>query len=429
MRLKLNKRTFFQIHSWIGIKLSILFFIVCFSGTLAVLSHEMDWLFFSSIRAIPQEPRASHAEMAANLKETYPNGYVAYWSASNEPYLCDIAQFVEGKKRYYVFINPYTAEVQGRASLTFQRFFRDLHYYLFIPFQVGHFTVLFFGFLLLFSLITALVFYTKWWNKFLEFKRGRGALVTYRSLHRLVGLWSLPFALLFSITGIWYFVERANVGNVSRIANTSAPKVLNEDIKFLEGDTLQYELDYERAVAAAQVEIPDLEVGTISPPLRNTASIYLTGKSHVPLVRYRANRVYLDPVTYEPLKVQKAEEINTITYLNDIADPLHFGYWGGLPTKILWFLGGLAISGLTLTGIWIALKRQAKKRSPGKVYGPWRYINWLLVVVMLVFMHGTLVIRYSATWEAITIISLVFGLFGCLVWYVFDFKLRRALEE
>ncbi|HBS12889.1 MAG TPA: hypothetical protein DEO36_10170, partial [Flavobacteriaceae bacterium] len=43
--MKINKKFFLKIHSWIGIKLSILFFIVCFSGTLATLSLEMDWLF------------------------------------------------------------------------------------------------------------------------------------------------------------------------------------------------------------------------------------------------------------------------------------------------------------------------------------------------------------------------------------------------
>ncbi|MEM6633619.1 MAG: PepSY-associated TM helix domain-containing protein, partial [Bacteroidota bacterium] len=60
-----------------------------------------------------------------------------------------------------------------------------------------------------------------------------------------------------------------------------------------------------------------------------------------------------------------------------IADPLHFGYWGGLITKIIWFFGGLSISGLVLTGIWISLKRKVKDRQRRKAQrlGVWKYVN------------------------------------------------------
>ncbi|MEM6699717.1 MAG: PepSY-associated TM helix domain-containing protein, partial [Bacteroidota bacterium] len=137
--MKLKKKTFFKIHQWIGIKLSILFFIVCISGTFATLSNEMDWLFFKEIRATPSERIASRNTIVANMKAAYPEGRIAYWGAANAPYLCDVIQLVGNDKRTYVFANPYTGEVQGASTLTFQRFFRDLHYYLFIPFQVGHF--------------------------------------------------------------------------------------------------------------------------------------------------------------------------------------------------------------------------------------------------------------------------------------------------
>ncbi|MGD1894536.1 MAG: PepSY-associated TM helix domain-containing protein, partial [Cyclobacteriaceae bacterium] len=162
--MKLDKKKFFRIHSWIGIKLSVLFFIVCLSGTLATVSHEMDWLFNPEIRVSPQGELVSRNLLVANVQAAFPESEILYWSVPNEPYLCNIVQVYQGKQGHYVFVNPYTGEVQGSAKLTFQRFFRDLHYYLFVPFQIGHFTVLIFGFLLLFSLVTALVFYKKWYR-------------------------------------------------------------------------------------------------------------------------------------------------------------------------------------------------------------------------------------------------------------------------
>ena len=454
--IKIDRRKLFNIHSWIGIKLSVLFFIVCFSGTLATLSHEMDWLFIPEMRASPSGANssapsskaeldrpglarpglASRNQMAANIQAAYPNGTIAYWQTLEEPYLCNIVHLMQDGHRRYVFVNPYTGEVQGMAHLTFQRFFRDLHYFLFIPFQIGHFTVLIFGFMLLVSLLTALFFYKKWYRKLFELKTGRGAIVFFRSLHRLVGVWSAPFTLLFSITGIWYFVERANVGGVSDTANPTTPELTAPHIDSVDFPTLIRSLDYDRALAIAQQEIPGLTVKDIRPPANPKDALYLTGTSDVPLVRNRANRVYLHPATYEVLDVQRATALPTVIWLNDIADPLHFGYWGGLATKVIWFMLGLGISSLVLTGIWISQKRKLKgaakrnaARAKAQRMGSWKYINWAVYGVMLGFMYTILVTQYQASFTALLLITVGWTIFVGAAWYIFEYRLQRVVKK
>jgi uncharacterized iron-regulated membrane protein len=359
----MNKRALFQIHSWIGIKLSLLFFIVCFSGTMATLSNEMDWLFHPGLRSTGSGERVSYNTIVQEVQQAYPYHTLSYWLMPKEPYLNDILYLEKDGYRTYVFADPFTGKVTGETKVTFQRFFRDFHYYLFMPFyQIGYFMVLVFAFLLAISLGTALLFYKKWWRKLLELKRGSGKLVLFRSLHRVVGLWSIPFVLVFSLTGIWYFAERTNLGKVSDISNPPAPKLKRETALDSSNQIpFPYGLDYDLAAEVALNNITNLEIRGIVPSINPSSAIYLRGKSHVSLVRNRANRVYVDPLHYEAVGVQKAEEIPTIMYLNDIADPLHFGNWGGLITKIIWFFSGLGISGLVLTGIWIALRRQLKK--------------------------------------------------------------------
>lgn len=428
--MKINKKTFFKIHSWIGIKLGILFFIVCFSGTLATLSHEIDWLFIKEIRATPQDTLASRNLIIKNLKEAYPKGKLTYWLRTDEPYLCDILYVEqEGFGRTYVFANPYTGEVQGHANLTFQRFFRDLHYFLFIPFQIGHFTVLTFGFLLFISLTTALCFYKKWWKKLFKLQTGKGALVFFRSLHRLVGLWSIPFTILFSITGIWYFAERTNIGGLGDAVNPKSPKI--ENTVFNNTDKFRFTIDYDKAIALAKQEVSGIEIGGISPSKNNNEAIYLRGKSHVPLVRQRANRIYINPNNYEVLKVQKAEEISTVMWLNDIADPLHFGYFGGLLTKIIWFIAGLGISSLVLSGIWITLRRKKikQKKKESKIMGVWKYINGLFYLIMLLFMYSIIITRYSASTKVVSIISIGWLVFMAIGYYIFVYRLNKAVNN
>nr|WP_026302538.1 PepSY-associated TM helix domain-containing protein [Psychroflexus tropicus] len=144
--MKLKKKHFFQLHSWIGTRLSILFFIVCFSGTIATLSSELDWLFIPESRLSGEGELVDKNEIVKNINESFPEGKINYWNFTEESYLCDIVYVEIDGYRNYVFVNPFTGKVQGSTRLTFQRFFRDLHYYLFIPFQIGHFTVLIFGF-------------------------------------------------------------------------------------------------------------------------------------------------------------------------------------------------------------------------------------------------------------------------------------------
>lgn len=428
--MKINKKVFFNIHSWIGIRLSILFFIVCFSGTLATLSHEMDWLFNPASRATPSEKVAGRNVIVQNFSKTYPTAQIEYWMRPDEPYMADILYKLEDGQRSYVFANRYTGEIQGESQVTIQRFFRDLHYYLFIPFQIGHFMVLAFAFLLLISLITALLFYKKWWKKLFVLQTGKGLLVFFRSLHRLVGLWSVPFSILFSLTGIWYFIERANISGIGEEVNPRPPIINRQSGEgALPAERYSTTLDYDRAVRLAEAQIPGLQVGDLLPAKSADTPIYLTGTSDVPLVRQRANRVYVDPQTYEVIKVQQANEIGTKMWLNDIMDPLHFGSWGGLVTKIIWFVFGLGISSLILSGIWITLKRRAMQRrqKKAKIMGFWKYVNWAFCAAMLGYMYYIIFTRYQASVLATAIISLGWAGLALLAYYIFVYRLRRNI--
>ena len=40
-------------HQWVGLKLSLFLTFILFTGTLAVVSHEIDWLLQPSLRVAP----------------------------------------------------------------------------------------------------------------------------------------------------------------------------------------------------------------------------------------------------------------------------------------------------------------------------------------------------------------------------------------
>ncbi len=415
---KLKKKNYFAIHSWIGVQLSIIFFIVCFSGTVAVFSHELDWLFNSDMRATPQKELASKNGVLNQIKTEFPNYHITFWEKSREEYLTDIVH-LENKKGaiLYVFANPYTGKIQGSSSATIQRFFRDLHYNLFIPTDVGNFIVLLFGFLLLGSLISGLKFINNKRKHSLNIGKKNNALAYTKNLHKTFAIWSIPFIILFSVSAIWYFTERANLFSIldyiedKEIENIS---INTSNINF------SYSLDYDNALAIAKKEIENFTFGSFVISDANK-TIEVRGNSDAKLPRYRANRVVIDTQTNEVLFLQNSSETNTLMTINNLVDPIHFGYFGGLFTKAIWFIFGLLICYLAASGIWIYLKRISKNKKGTYTF---RYLNWFIFAVIQYFMYSRLIVEQQISLKNHLIILFFWLLFVYLIYHVFYKKIR-----
>lgn len=75
------------------------------------------------------------------------------------------------------------------------------------------------------------------------------------------------------------------------------------------------------------------------------------------LVRPRASYVAFDPATQALLGQHRSADATLHQRISEMADPLHFGYFGGLWTKFIWFGFGATMSALSITGIIIYGKR------------------------------------------------------------------------
>jgi uncharacterized iron-regulated membrane protein len=99
--------------------------------------------------------------------------------------------------------------------------------------------------------------------------------------------------------------------------------------------------------------------------------VELHGQDGALLVRDRAAKVWVDLRSAGVLGVQKADALDPLQRWIDTADPLHFGDFGGLWSKPFWFVGGLALSGLCLSGAYLSVQRRTQLR-PGA--GPRRAV-------------------------------------------------------
>ena len=99
----------------------------------------------------------------------------------------------------------------------------------------------------------------------------------------------------------------------------------------------------------------------------------------------------------------RGERLSAFSRIDEAADPLHFGVWGGWPSKVLWFVAGLALTTLAASGVAVFSLRlhraedaPAAARARGPLsrawagMGPWRYAAVALVVLSLVLAPGVL---------------------------------------
>ncbi len=352
----MNTRRWFRVHSFTGVITGLLLFMICWSGTFATLAHEFDWLVTPQARVTPSGEPQGWASLVAAVRARFPDSQVKRVEAPL--YRRSAAEFIVDRprqERVRVYVNPYTAEVQGQAShLNLWRFFRSFHRRFFMqPAAAGVLLVSAFGITLLISGVAALFFYKRWWRRFFRFKPRRGP-VFWSELHKTGGLWSLWFVVLMGITGTWYGLEYTRA--FDRIFERSPPP---QPIEARADETV---LPFSRLMSTAREARPDLAISQIALPggLAGMA-LGVRGQADDILVRDRVNQVAVDAYSGEVVLNSTAADLNAYERWIHTVDPLHFGDFGGLWSKGVYFVFGLALCGLVLTGTYLHARRLVRR--------------------------------------------------------------------
>jgi len=364
-----SRSLWWTVHHWLGLKLSLFMTFVLLTGTLAVFAHELDWLLDPDMRVAPRAaPHASWGAWTAAVQAAEPDGRIAFIAYPVDPWFAVQATVERPSGRsIYVYVNPWTAEVQGTGPwFNVHRFLRNTHRHLMLPVKYGVPIVCSLAFVLIVSMATGLVAYKKFWRGFLRLPRWRagrpGELRRFTGeLHRFTALWSLWFVTLIAATGVWYFVEELG---------GEAPPLPRPAERTAAAQPAGPELD--RLLASAREAYPSLRVRSLVFPEDGDRGLNVQGQAEAVLVRERANAVWVEPVSGEVLLTARGEDLNLHQRISEMADPLHFGTWGGFATKLVWFLFGAALTGLSVTGVMIYSLRLKRAEPAAAARGPLR---------------------------------------------------------
>ena len=357
----MQKAQWYKWHSFAGVKLAILLCFIMLTGTLAVFSYELDWLTNSAVRAAPHTPNQIAWEQVYKSAQNETKGETI--NMINAPvhsgFAVEVIAINSHNKRYRLYFDPQTGVFQGTGSwFNWQTVLRRLHRHLMMPLEIGLTIVSASSLLFAMSMVSGLILQKKWLKGLLLIPRRNNRRVFWGDWHRMLGIWSSWLLLVMVVTGLWYLAEHFGL-------KAQYPK--DAKAMSVEASEIAYQPSTESFSAMltqAKRLRPNLKIGRIRFPTRGKKAVYIEGQEDNLLVRDRANNLVFDPFNGALLSQRFAKDLSVHVRISEAADPLHFGIWGGYPSKILYFIFGVALTSMSITGTYIyALRVSAKLKS------------------------------------------------------------------
>lgn len=376
-------------HLWLGLSVGIIVFIVSLTGTLYVFKDEIqnslrkEAIYVQKSSTSPLSIAVLKEKVSIELNEKYPLSTVEISLDKNKSYRFSYYEknkkgwnyFEEVKINKLIYVDQYSGKILAvnNEKYSFFTILKYIHWSLLLNSEWGKYVVGIPTVIFIFMLITGIVL---WWPKNKKARKGRfwfswENVKTWKrknyDLHNVLGFYASFFALLISITGIYFaYPYVKNTFNLVLSGSLEQPK--EKDIK--SPDSLM--------VKNASVYDLTAQQTRKLYPISSSFRIPLNGKNkkgkelkNIPVTVYgkegqfsERNALAFDKYSGKLLADQPHQKLsNAEKYANANYD-IHTGSYFGLFGKILWFITGLICTSLPVTGFlvwWGKQKKQGKK--------------------------------------------------------------------
>jgi uncharacterized iron-regulated membrane protein len=356
------RRALFQIHLWAGVGIGLYVIAISLSGS--ILVFQQDLLDDTHAGASAARKQISFGEAVAIAQGAHPESHL---------------QYIDNRNRNAEVVSILLTNVHGTQVVNVDRaagrivddsvrqqrhsvlsFLEDLHNQL-LGGATGERVNAVGGGLLFVMSLTGVVL---WWPGRKNWKRALTVLWRARwprvnfDLHVAFGFWTLLFVAMWGLTGLYFgfpFQFRKGVGRFTSIVEM--PKASN----WKPGQPVRSVDEY---IDTALNTFPGNELVFLTHGVQEdngSIVVLLSRDRRIPLEVAR-DIVYLQPATLEILGTEQSARWSWGDKLLMWAYTVHFGDFGGLPTKVLWVVLGLIPAGLTVTGYLMWWNRVLKKK-------------------------------------------------------------------
>jgi uncharacterized iron-regulated membrane protein len=397
-QLKARRKLWLNVHLYLGLIIGAILAVVGLTGSILVFYQESQEILNPELAVVtlPSEHQNKlHTldEIVAAAETAKPQGsrfFKVYY-----PRKPDVAYkflyFVRDAKQanngdgYYIFVDPYTAQVKGTQlwhpkdkywGRPLVSFIMQLHWCLLLGKEIGGVLN---GILAALSIISVLTGLIVWWpltGKFkqaLTFKRNASGKRFVFDLHKTVGFYSAIVLLPVLFSGIYFNMpDQVNVlmKLFSPIDRPNAFSTIPEVIHSRVPPAGQQAISPLAVEVIVQKHYPTGQLWMLNAP-KNPQDVYTVMKKNVPeLSPFTGYRDFaIDQYSGEILKVYDRGTGSGGDVFLDWQWPLHSGHAFGWTGRILVFLSGLACPILYVTGVirWLQKRRVKKHLALGSI--------------------------------------------------------------
>ena len=353
MNAKKVRNAVFAFHRYLGLAIGLIIILIGLTGSLLVFEQDFDrWMVAQQYGPITPQPEQVSPEAVINtIQAKYAaqkdlKMYRMYLpDVPDAPYIGQLA--TPDGQGTEVFVNPYTGAILGaRSDKTLIRILLELHYSL----MAGETGVTIIGvaaFLLCILSLTGLILWPGWRKLIAGFKikwNAHPKRVNF-DIHKVVGVITVVFLFLTAFTGFcWNFYGFTEPIIYAVTFTQKPPDVVSKPIPG------QSPLSLTKQLSIANATLPGAVIRSMFLPEKPEDVLDIRMQLPQERVSYGNSHVYLDQYSGEVLRVDNALRIPLGDRVLNFFVPLHYGTFGGLPTRILYVFVGLAPLILFITG-------------------------------------------------------------------------------
>ncbi|MBJ2130231.1 PepSY domain-containing protein [Alteromonas sp. IB21] len=367
---KVTKQNALNAHTWAGVFLSVLLFLVCLSGTIAVFHleferweqphiEEMENVSPEAVEKAMDSFLAKHTEESHHLFVVFPTSDIPRLVVEND----HVAYFADGE-----------GNLLEEESVSFTQMLVDLHLYLNLPHSWGMILVSALGAIICTLVITGIIAHKRIAKDAFKLRRGGNGQQAQIDLHNRFGLWAAPFHLIIGISGTYFGLAGIILTLVAAI-NYGGDRDAVVDQIFTPDPVLSPQSG-EPAIAKAFGQMK-----TLAP---EKSPIFLTvhevgePEQFIEIYAKAPNRmIYAEGYRFDTagnfIGVAGYEHGEWGKQLLWSMYRLHFGDFAGLLSKWLYFILGVMLTMLCVSGMEIWL---SKKAHPPLASRLWYSIVW-----------------------------------------------------
>jgi uncharacterized iron-regulated membrane protein len=361
------RKKLFKWHSISALIALIPLMLIAITGSILVFKVEIDTLLMPQHMSVNKETakeRLNLNTLIDNVEAANPQFLMGSWELFDDKSRADTAYIIEKETGhwYKLYLDQYTGEILSKPVTVIHDitdWLLSLHYTFLLDFT-GTVLGSVFAIILLFLGISGIILYRQFWKKIFTLRFKAARRVFYSDVHKFFGIISSPILIILAITGGYY--------NIAAVVHEIGEHI--EPHPLLSKPLYNKNIDFQSLINRSNKDIANFNATYFTFPFEPELHITFFGEvpSGNPLTSEYASTVTYDresgdlKSTYD---IRKAPSINIVV---DTFRKLHFGYFAGLPSKVIWSFLGLTPLWLALTGLYFYWFRK-RKRNPKVALG------------------------------------------------------------